>query len=297
MLLRRRPSDLPLARDPSSRFLVWLTALMTCLATLALAGAMMVSEVAQRWDSGLAGGLTVQVSPLPGDPAAALLAERVDAALAVLRGTSGIAAARALTTAEASHLLEPWLGPDAANDPLLPVPALIDVAVGGRVDVEALGARLAAAAPGVTVDDHAAWLSDLRAFAGAVEMAAFGVMAVVGGAGVLAVVFAVRAGLAIHRNVVQLLHLMGASDRYVARQFEAHVLALALRGGFGGLALAALTLAGLGHAAGGLTASLLPDLELTPWQWAALLVVPATASILAVATARWTVLRTLESMP
>ncbi|WP_247879090.1 hypothetical protein [Azospirillum brasilense] len=61
--LTRRNSDLPLAKDPTSRFLMWLTALMVYLAALALAGALLVSDMTRRWDSGLAGGLTVQVMP------------------------------------------------------------------------------------------------------------------------------------------------------------------------------------------------------------------------------------------
>jgi cell division transport system permease protein len=290
-----RPSDLPLARDPSARFLVWITALMVFLATLALAGAMMVSEMAQRWDSGLAGGLTVQIAPLPGGGAPPL-DERVEAALTVLRSSPGVKTARALTSADTARLLEPWLGPEAA-DPLLPMPRLIDVTTDGPVDVPGLAQHLKSAAPGATLDDHAVWLADLRSFTGAVHLAALGLVALIGGAGVMSVIFSVRAGLAIHRHVVELLHLMGATDRYIARQFERHVVGLSLRGGVVGLVLALATLAGVHHASHGLRASLLPDLTLAPWQWAALMLTPLAAALLALATARWTVVRTLESLP
>ncbi|MCG5242370.1 cell division protein FtsX [Azospirillum doebereinerae] len=291
-----RPSDLPLARDPSSRFLAWITALMVFLAALALAGAMVVSDMARRWDSGLAGGLTVQIAPLPGAAGAPPLDERVEAALTVLRSAPGVKSATALTASDTARLLEPWLGPEAA-DPLLPMPRLIDVATDGPVDVAGLTLRLKSAAPGATLDDHAVWLADLRAFTGAVHLAALGVVALIGGAGVMSVVFSVRTGLAIHRNVVELLHLMGATDRYVSRQFETHVAGLSLRGGLAGLALAVAVLGGILHVSSGLRASLLPDLTLAPWQWAALGLVPMAAVLLAMATARWTVLRTLGSLP
>lgn len=298
-LVCRRPSDLPLARDPSSRFLVWITALMVYLASLSLAGAMAVSDMARRWDSGLAGGLTVQIAPLPPTAAGTQVAplnERVEAALTVLRATPGIKSATALTPEETGRLLDPWLGP-AALDPLLPMPRLVDVATDGPVDVAALALRLKSAAPGATLDDHAVWLSDLRAFTGAVYLAALAVVLLIGGAAVMSVVFAVRSGLAIHRHVVELLHLMGATDRYVSRQFETHVTGLALRGGAAGLGLALVTLAGLRYASRGLKASLLPELALAPWQWAALVLIPLTAAGLALLTARWTVLRTLGAMP
>ncbi|WP_448192009.1 cell division protein FtsX [Azospirillum sp. sgz301742] len=294
-IVQRRHFDLPLAHDPTARFLLLITAVMVYLAALALAGALVVSDMARRWDSGLAGGLTVQIVPLSG-PGAVPVAERLEKVLAVLRGTPGIRSATALSADQVAHLLEPWLGREGAKDPLLPVPTLVDVTTGGPVDVAGLTAHLSTV-PGVTIDDHAAWLADLRAFAGSVEMAAIGIVLLISAAAVMSVVFAVRAGLAIHRNVVELLHLMGAPDRYVARQFESHVLGLCLRGGACGLGLAALTLFGVSRAAGSLRASLLPDASLSPWQWAALALVPLTACALAMLTARWTVLRTLETMP
>ncbi len=257
----------------------------------------MVSDMAGRWDSGLAGGLTVQIAPLAGDAAAPPLAERVEAALTVLRATPGVRGAEALDDGAMARLLEPWLGPDAASDPNLRTPALIDVTTDGPVDVTALADRLRGAGPRATLDDHGVWLADLRAFAGAVKLAALAVVALVGGAGVLAVVFAVRAGLAIHHGVVQLLHLMGASDRYVSRQFERHVLVLTLRGGGVGLGLGAATLLALQHAGEGVRASLLPNFALTPVQWIVLTSVPLSAAALAAATARWTVLRALERLP
>ncbi|HYG85701.1 MAG TPA: hypothetical protein VD978_05545 [Azospirillum sp.] len=293
-MLRKR-FDLPLAKDPTARFLLLITAVMVYLAALALAGALVVSDMARRWDSGLAGGLTVQVVPQFG-PAAVPIAERLEKALTILRSTPGVRSATPLSAGQVARLLEPWLGQEGATDPMLPVPALVDVVTDGPVDVAALKARLNQV-PGTALDDHAAWLADLRAFAGSVEMAAGGIVLLVSGAAVMSVVFAVRAGLAIHHNVVELLHLMGATDRYVSRQFEAHVLGLCLRGGVIGLGLVALTLIGVGHAAGSLRASLLPDVSLTLWQWLVLALVPVAACALAVLTARRTVLRTLESMP
>lgn len=293
--LPRKRFDLPLANDPTSRFLTWITALMVYLAALALAGALLVSDLTRRWDSGLAGGLTVQIAPLPGT-ASTPLSERVESALTVLRATPGIKSATPLSADDTARLLEPWLG-KGAGDPLLPMPRLIDVVTDRPVDVAALSRRLESAAPGAALDDHAVWLSGLRTFAGALHLAALGIVLLIGGAGVMAVVFAVRAGLAIHHHVVELLHLMGATDRYVARQFESHVLGLTLKGGLFGLAVAAATLTGLHHAAGDLRAVLLPNVALELWQWGLLGVVPLTACLLAVVTARWTVLRTLESLP
>lgn len=294
--------DLPLERDITGRFLPWIVALMVWLAMLALAGAMAVSGIAERWDNGLAGTLTVEVAPRTG-PEAAPEAEaapdgRVGAALELLRSTPGVAAAEPLGGEELSDLLSPWLGGDAVLEDL-PVPVLIDVRLAGEppVDVGELSRRLAEAVPGAQVDDHQAWLDDLLAFARTLEALAFSIVALVGIAAMAAVVFVARAGLAIHARVVELLHLIGASDGYVARQFQRHVLGLALRGSIGGALLAALTLFGLRFAGGDLLGGLLPAVALSPLQLAALAVVPAAATLIAAATARATVMRSLERLP
>ena len=157
----------PLGDDPASRFLGLITMVMSYLAALALAGAMAVSDMADRWSGGLAGGLTVQVAAAsPGRPASSggsalpPLAGRVEAALTILRATPGVRAAEPLSAEAVSRLLEPWLGAGAASDPLLPVPALIDVAVDGPVDLAALRAGFDAAGLAATVDDHGGWLAD-----------------------------------------------------------------------------------------------------------------------------------------
>jgi len=288
--------DLPLAEDSTGRFLVWIMAVMVYLAILALAGAMVLADMAGRWESGLTGRLTVQVSPLADEPAAPL-SQRTEIALALLRATPGVARAEAVTAAAARKLLEPWLGSALPDD--LPLPALIDVEVGadGSLDVVALADRLAAAVPGARLDAHAAWQADLRMLARTAQLVALAVVLLVGGAAVAAVVFAVRTGLAIHSPVVELLHIMGATDGYVARQFQAHVQGLALRGGAVGLALALVTLVVLHQATGDASAGLLPDMALAGAQWLALGAVPLVAAVLAVVTARWTVLRVLAAMP
>ncbi|WP_158045964.1 cell division protein FtsX [Skermanella pratensis] len=287
--------DLPLQRDVTGRFLPWIIALMVYLAILAMAGSMVLSDMAQRWDRGLAGTLTVQVPPLPeGNPT---LDDRVRSALEVLRATPGIARAEALPRQDLQGLLEPWLGTGALNADL-PVPAMIDVALaGGRIDMNGLAQRLRAAVPGAELDDHAAWLKDLLAVARAVEAVALGILALVGGAAVATVIFVSRAGLAIHGQVVELLHVMGAPDRYVARQFQSHVLGLAIRGGVIGTVLAAATLIALKRAGGEYAAGLMPDMALNQLQLASLAAVPAIAAVLAAVTARITVMRALARMP
>jgi cell division transport system permease protein len=292
--MRLLRSDLPLARDSASRFLPWITGLMVYLAALALAGALALDGVAEHWHVGLAGSLTVQLeAPADGGPANRLA--RRDRAVALLRAEPAVARAEALDDAAVRRLLAPWLGTIAAGDDL-PLPDLIAVTLrpGADLDAVALGRRLSAALPGVSVDDHKQWLADLLRLIEAVRLVAAIVLALVVLAAIATVVFVTRTGLDVHRRVIEIVHLIGATDAYIAGQFQTHALSLGLLGGLGGLALAGLTLVLLAILLLDVGDSLLPPLSLAPGQWALLAALPLLAALLAMVTARWTVLHRLR---
>lgn len=301
-MIFRRHSDLPLRGDATSRFLPWIIGVMVFLATLSVAGLLLAQDVTERWRSALAGTLTVQVPPPFGetDPQAQL-----EEVLQILRGTPGIARAEPLSIDQSRALLEPWLGSGQIIDEL-PLPRLIDVALrpGARLDFAVLETRLAGIAPGIVLDDHGRWLGDLVRVARSVELVAATAVLLVALTAVLAVVFAVRTGLAIHREVIDVLHLVGARDSYIARQFARHALTLSLRGSIPGTLFALALLAGIavlanggaeGLAAEGFLAADLWGI-LRPMDWVALAAVPVGAVLLAVLAARLAVMRALSRL-
>jgi cell division transport system permease protein len=147
------------------------------------------------------------------------------------------------------------------------------------------------------MDTHEEWLNDLLRFTGALNLAAIILALVIGVTMVTAVGGAVRSRLAIHRAEVELLHLMGASDRYITRQFQRHSLILALRGGFIGAVFGALFLVLIGWVAGQMGVAILPDFRLDPVQMMLLAMIPLVAGLIATVTARWTVTRVLTTFP
>jgi cell division transport system permease protein len=297
--------DLPLAGDDSGRFLPWVVAVMVFLATLSVAAALAVGAAAERWQSDLAGSATVQIAAgvpdaKPGPPGTRITPEsldpRVDAAVRLLRGTPGIRRADPHTQEAAAALIAPWLG-SAASLADLPMPRLIDVSFdASQVDVAALGRALAAAAPGASFDDHRRWIDGLTAIARWVILVASGIVLLVGAVATLSVIFAVRSGLAVHREVIEILHLIGAHDHYIANNFARHTLWTGLKGGAIGSAVALATLAALGWAGRDMAPGLMPGLTLHGSDWAILVLLTPLAATLAAATARSTVLSALNRL-
>ncbi len=290
-----RHADLAPARDGSSRFLPWMIALMVYLAGLALTAAMILEQVIDRWRAGLQGSVTVVVAPLVGGGDAETAA-RVETALDVILATSGVLSAAALEEGRVAGLVEPWLGKDLLSMDL-PIPRLIDVTVArGGLDLADLAGRLETAVPGSRIDDHEVWLGKVLRLARASELVAVLIVALIALAAAATVVFATRAGLAVQRDVIEVLHLIGARDAYIARQFQGKAVSLALWGGLLGLSLTGITIAALWLLARDLQGSLLPALPLDPPFLAGLAALPLAGAAIASITARITVMRCLARM-
>jgi cell division transport system permease protein len=291
--------EIPLNRDSSVRFLPWIIALMVYLAGLALAGTLVLNGALSRWDRSLAGTLTVQLPPAEEGKGDGGLKQAVD----LLRQTPGVISAEPLSREATARLIEPWLGTALTPDELA-LPRLVDLRIdpGAPPDLAQIRTRLAAAAPGAMLDDHRLWLDRLAGLVLSIEATALTIVLLIGVAAVLTVVFTTRAGLAVHHAVIEVLHLIGAKDGYIAHQFERQARGLGLRGGLVGLALTAATLIAIGHASAALSifgdrVRLLPSLALAPWHWLVLALLPLAAAAIAMLTARMTVLRALRRMP
>ncbi|MHA1114083.1 MAG: cell division protein FtsX [Alphaproteobacteria bacterium] len=290
-------TGLPLRDDPAGRFLPWIIALMVYLATLALAGALIAADAGQDWRRALTGGMTVELPPAPAGMAGATAGE-TDRLLDLLRATPGIATADPLGPNQMRALLEPWLGAGAAIEDL-PLPRLIAITLApdAAPDLAKLRQRIAAVAPDARLDDHGAWLGALLRTARGFEILALLVVILAGSAATWTVVFTTRTRLDAHRRSVELLHLIGAQDAYIARQFQFQALLLGLAGGVVGFAPAALTVFLLGLVTRGAEFGLLPEVALD-WQgWAVLACLVPAAAAVAMTTARLVVLRALGKMP
>jgi cell division transport system permease protein len=222
----------------SGRALVAVVAIMTYLASITTGAVLLVSASAAEWQSEVASEITIQIRPSAGrdiDRDAAAVTEAI-------RGQSGIVEVKPFTRQESAKLLEPWLGSGLSFDDL-PVPRVIVARVqpGTALDLAALRARVTQVAPTASVDDHRAWIERMRSMTGATVFAGIGILALVIIATVISVSFATRGAMAANRPIVEVLHFVGAGDRYIANRFLRHFLRLGLQGGVIGGGVAMLT--------------------------------------------------------
>lgn len=276
---------------PASGFTAFLTgataAAMAFLAVFALALSMASGQLAERWSQTLAQTATLRISAPPGQ-----IAAQTTAVLEVLRTTPGIASTRVLEPDEQRALLAPWFGPDLPVEALA-LPRLIEIIEApSGFDAVGLRMRLAAEAPGAVLDDHTRWRRPLVQAAGGMRMLAVLSVALIAGTMAAMIALAASASLAANAQVIGVLRLVGAQDRFIARAF---VRRFALRGFLGAALGTALAIAGL---------LLLPSaqeddgflsgLGFAGAGWLVPLIIPPLAGLVAWAATQATALRVLK---
>jgi cell division transport system permease protein len=285
----------------SARALIAIIAIMTFLASLTTGVVMVVRAAANEWQADVAREFTIQIRPVAGHD---IEMEVVKAAV-IARASAGIAEVRPYSKEETTRLLEPWLGSGLQIDDL-PVPRLIVVRItpGAAPDLAQLHQTLAEQIPGVSLDDHRGFVDRMRAMTRAVVVLGIGVLLLVLAATVLSLAFATRAAIATNRPVIEVLHLIGAKDSFIARHFQQHFLRLGLEGGLIGSA-GAIALFALAELAGGWFGSGPAGEQLSALFGTASIGVPGYLAMLAqagviacvtAATSRYMVSRTIETI-
>ena len=296
-------SDAPLIpRDlVAGRALVVVIAIMTFLACLTAGGALLVADASRDWRSDVVRDATIQVKAGPGDNIDSLVAK----AVSIASQAKGVESVHAYSKAESERLLEPWLG-NGLDLSQLPIPRLIVVRLGGQrpEDLAALRAALAAAVPQANLDDHRIWAARIGTMADAVVVLAAALFALMILAMGTAIGFATRGAMAGNREIVEVLHLVGASDKFIAREFQTHFRRLGLRGSMiGGLAAMAFFAAASllsflwAHSPGGdEIAAMFGSFALGPRGYVALALVCAAVTLLTGLLSREIALRHLQTL-
>ena len=212
----------------SGRALVAVVAIMTFLASITTGTVLLVSASAAEWQSEVASEITMQVRPQTGRD----LERDVTAAAEAMRTQPGIVQVKPFSKDESARLLEPWLGSGLSIEQL-PVPRVVVARVqpGTTLDLAALRKAVTQVAPSASVDDHRAWIERMRSMTGATVFAGIGILVLVIAATIISVSFATRGAMAANRPIVEVLHFVGAGDRYIANHFLRHFLRLGLEGG------------------------------------------------------------------
>jgi cell division transport system permease protein len=285
----------------AGRALVTVVAILTFLAALTASAAQFVANASQDWRANVSREITIQVRPI----VRADIESELGKAAAIARAATGVESVRIVSKADAERLLEPWLG-TGLDLVELPIPRLIVVKLSGegRTDLAALKRSLNEKVTGASLDDHRLWIARLAAMANTVIALGIAVVGLVLTATALAVGFATRGALAGAKDIVEVLHFVGADDAFIAREFQSRFLKLGLRGGLVGgggaaifIAMIAMAATGFGTSAGGDQIEAMFGSIVVGWSgYAAILAIVGIVAAVTAIVSRLTVRRQLRGL-
>lgn len=248
IIQRTRTAPIVPERSVAGRTLVLLIAIMTFLSGVTLGGVVLVQKSAIAWSSDVGREVTIQIRPVEGE----VMESNLRTAVALAEQTPGVESARALTMEESMSLLEPWLG-TGLDLSAIEIPRLVVVQLGDPTDADIPKLeRDLTAVKGASLDTHAAWRQQLNVMAGTIVLSGLLVLALIVIATMLAIIFATRGTMASNREIVDVLHFIGASNSFIAGEFQGRFLAIGFRGGIFGGAAAIIFFIAVGFAVGGI---------------------------------------------
>ena len=289
-----KTQELPIDEGYSKTFLRVTVAVAVFLFAITLAGVLGINSMFENSRQQVVSNFTVQVLPLPGTDAS-----RKDllAVVGFLEKYPDVEQVTVLSDAELRALLEPWLGNNVDVE-MLPIPKLLDVKIRNakNFDYKELTVRLSEVSPQASINDHNLWLSRLLRFINSLKMLAVTVLILVAGGCVASIVYAAKTGLNVHREIITILHTMGATDAYIAANYVRQITQMSAAAGVIGAVLAVPAILVIGHMAQGIEAGIFNSVSFGLNEWVVILLLPLVSAALVAATAYITVVRTLRSM-
>lgn len=225
------------AGSVTGRSLTLVISIMCFLACLTSGAVYMMNQSATAWLSNMSNEITVQIEPLETTD----VEQTVREVTSFLRLRPGISTVNALDQADTAKLLEPWLGNTEALANL-PIPRLIAIEIDGSSppDLVRLGAQLKEQFPNATLDDHRKWRQQITTVTRSFALGGLAILALVAAATVAIIISATASAMAANRDIVEVLNFVGATDRFIAHEFEKHFLTLGIRAGLVGAGSAML---------------------------------------------------------
>ncbi len=248
---RTRSSQIVPPASIAGNALTVVIAIMSFLACLTAGAVYMVNQSAQAWVNDITSEITVELDPVN----TADIEKKMTLVALFLAKQKGITRVKPLTADDSAKLLEPWLGQTDALS-ALPIPRLIAVEIdrSNPPDIALIKDALTQNFEGVTLDDHRRWQAEIKTLTRSAALGGLTVLGLVFAATIAVIVSATRSAMATNREIIEVLHFVGANERFISREFERHFLGLGVRAGLMGAlaaAIAFLLLPVLTHMLGG----------------------------------------------
>ncbi len=299
-LVTGRRNEITTEDDDTSAFMYVLTSIYMYLFVVVLAIVMAINAMADNWKKDIMGSVTVQIIPVE-DANKHIDTEKTqeqqNKVLQFMENLSGVESVNALDSQTVEKLMTPWLG-NKVDISSLPIPMLLDVKLKPNTELnyDEVTRGLRQISENASVDNHRLWLNRLIKFASSLKNIALAVLLMVIGICAFSIYYSTRTSLGINLNTIEILHIIGAKDDYIAKQYARNFAKIGFFSGIIGLMAAIpciILVAKYGISTG---SGLIKGAQLSTFAWVLIMVTPLFSSLYAMAMSYLTVRKSLEKM-
>ncbi len=234
-------------------------AIMGFLASLTACGVYLIFNAANVWTNKISAEITVQIQPRAGE----LGDEKTAEITRFLTDQNGIKRVKPFSREQSLKLVEPWIGKsEVLRSFAIPRLVAVEIDPGNPPDISTLKKVLEAKYPGALLDDHGHWRNEIRRLTRLLELAGIGMLLLMAMATASVIIAAATSALASNREIVSVLNFIGAEERFIARQFEAHFLKVGIKAGIVGAGLAAIVFLCVPYLTEGVSSSVTSEVEI-----------------------------------
>jgi len=299
-LVTGRKNEITSEDEETSTFMYVLSSIYMYLFVVVLAIVMAINAMAGNWEKDIMGSITVQIIPVEDenkhiDENKTL--EQQNKVLQFMENLSSVASVKILDADTVEKLMKPWLG-DRVDISALPIPALLDVKLkpGADINYDEITRGLGMVSSNASIDNHRLWLNRLLKFASSLKNIALAVLFMVVVICAFSIYYSSKTSLEIHSDTIEILHIIGAKDDYIAQQYAKNFAKIGLFSGILGLLAAIPCIYLVGKYGISTGSGLISGARLSGLSWGIIMITPLFSCLYSMGTSYLTVKKSLEKM-
>lgn len=295
-----RKNEIPVEDEETSLFMYVLSSIYMYLFVIVLALVMAINAMVTNWEKDILGAITIQIIPIEDEHKKIdtdKTEEQLNKVLQFVENAKGVKSVNVIDDKTVEKLMTPWLG-NKVDISSLPIPQLLDVQLKEDVEInyDEMTQGLHKITNNASIDNHRLWLNRLLKFAGSLKTLALCVLIMVTGICAFSIYYSARTSLGINLNFIEILHIIGAKDDYIAKQYAKSYAKIGFFSGIIGLIFAIPSIVLVSKYGISTGSGLLNSASLSTLHWLIIMITPLFSMSYSMVTAYYTVRKSLEKM-
>ena len=288
-------TDIAFKTDLNKSFLPFITAFMVFVASITLATALIGNNITSDWNQHMSNNITIQVLPdMKAKNPSQEIESRIKNITKILKQTPGIKSYYAMTKDETTELLKPWIG-DKLD---ITLPRIISTQISDIIplNLEALTKEIKNYSSLIKLETYEDWMYDFKSTISAIQTLLSLIILLILATTAITISYATKSGLNINKKVINIMHMVGATNKYISTHFSRQMMILAISGGIAGYIISCIVIFILKSISKDLSNGIISNFEFPSYIYLEMLIIPIIAGIIAKISAILTIKKELNKM-